>query len=120
MATTITPAYHDVTGVLDAIDSALDDWTVSGDAMRMAPPRTDAVAIFGWELRDGCNTECVYASFNGVSLESVGQLQPGTRIWVDGIPRRIVSRSDGEEIVSFVLEEIWPSVWVAMAHEQVV
>lgn len=108
MTTAIIHPRPDVTGVLSAIDSALDDWTVSGDAMRMAPPQLDAV--FSWEIRNGCNTEPVFAVFSNVSLESLLRLQPGDRIWVDGIPRRIDTRFENEGCVNFTLGEIWPVV----------
>jgi hypothetical protein len=101
------PRYSDVSSVLESIDLALDDWTVSGDAMRMAPPRLDA--IFSWDVRDGSNLERASATFNAVDLQSMAQLQPGERIWVDGIPRRITERLESCGLVCFILEEILPS-----------
>lgn len=101
------PHYSDVSGVLEAIDSALDDWTVSADAMRLAPPRLDAV--FSWEVRDGSSSERVSATFSDVSLEAMIRFQLGDRVWVDGIPRRIAERLEGDAAVYYILEEILPS-----------
>jgi hypothetical protein len=101
------PRYSDVSSVLESIDSALDDWSVSGDAMRMAPPRLDA--IFSWDVRDGSSLERASATFSAVDLQSMAQLQPGQRVWVDGIPRRITERLESCGTIYFTLEEILPS-----------
>lgn len=65
--------------VLAVIDEALADYSVSGDAMRWAPPK--AAVTFTWDAEAEKGGS---AMFTGVDALALAGLRPGGVVWVDG------------------------------------
>lgn len=82
----------DAGNVLGMIDEALADYSVSGDAMRWAPPKASATFTWDEDAEEGGS-----AMFTGVDVMALEDLRPGSRVWVDGRPYIVLTKAETAE-----------------------